>query len=304
MKRLSIFLFIVFAQIVHINWAQSDKKSRDRESIKNMCGCFEVEFRFSETFSYSDDNNYMPSKTKVANALEFAHMVEEDDNKVMIQHLLLVGDESNPYIIKHWRQDWIYENRDLLMYDSDNTWKYVSKPKKDVRGQWTQKVFQVDDSPRYEGSSSWVHIDGKSYWENSTYAPLPRREYTKRNDYNIMIRGNRHEIINEGWIHDQDNYKVVKDSENDSEDIIAAEKGYSTYTRVEDSRCNEAINWWNDNNTKWSFVREKWNSIYSKNNDLRLKRSVEDRPLFSYLFDDNVTQEKEIGLIIDKFVVD
>ena len=44
--------------------------------------------------------------------------------------------------------------------------------------------------------------------------------------------------------------------------------------------------------------------IYSKNNDLRLKRSVEDRPLFSYLFDDNVTQEKEIGLIIDKFVVD
>ena len=103
MKKLSIFLVIVVVQIVQITWAQSDKQSMDRESIKNMCGCFEVEFRFSETFSYSDDSTYIPSKTKVANALEFAHMVEEGDNKVMIQHLLLVGDESNPYIIKHWR---------------------------------------------------------------------------------------------------------------------------------------------------------------------------------------------------------
>ena len=33
-----------------------------------------------------------------------------------------------------------------------------SPRKKDVRGQWTQKVYQVDDSPRYEGSSTWVHL--------------------------------------------------------------------------------------------------------------------------------------------------
>ena len=40
-----------------------------------------------------------------------------------------------------------------------------------------------------------------------------------------MIRGNRHEITNDGWIHDQDNFKVVKDSKSNSEIIIASEKG-------------------------------------------------------------------------------
>ena len=27
-----------------------------------------------------------------------------------------------------------------------------------------------------------AHVDGKSYWENTSHAPLPRREYTKRDD--------------------------------------------------------------------------------------------------------------------------
>ena len=61
---------------------------------------------------------------------------------------------------------------------------------------------------------------------------------------------------------------------------------------------------WNENGKKWSLVRDKWNSIYSKNNDISLKRSVENRPLFSYLFDDKVIEKDEIGLIIDKFIID
>ena len=122
----------------------------------------------------------------------------------------------------------------------------MSKTKKDVKGQWTQKVFQVDDSPRYQGSATWVHVDGKSYWENSSYAPLPRREYTKRNDYNIMIRVNRHEITKYGWLYDQDNFKVVKDLESDFEIIIASEKGLNKYIKVDESKCNEAIKWWDE----------------------------------------------------------
>ncbi len=208
------------------------------------------------------------------------------------------------YVIKHWRQDWIYQNKDLLKYDGNNNWIYISKARKDVKGQWTQKVYQVDDSPRYEGSATWLHIDDKSYWENSSYAPLPRREYTKRNDYNIMIRGNRHEITKDGWVHDQDNYKVVKDSKNNSEIIIAAEKGLNKYTRVDDSRCNEAISWWSENKTKWLLIRDKWNSIYSQKDNISLRRSVDNKPLFSFLFDENVIKKEEIGLIIDTFVID
>jgi len=276
------------------------QKKQDIEAIKEMCGCFEIDFKFSETFQYSNDSNYSKSKNYNAKALEYAKLIKDEKGHISIQHLLVMGD----YVIKHWRQDWIYQNKDLLKYDGNNNWKYISKNKKDVKGQWTQKVFQVDDSPRYEGSATWVHTDGKSYWENSSYAPLPRREYTKRDDYNIMIRGNRHEITKYGWVHDQDNFKVVKDSESNSEVIIASEKGLNTYTRVDESKCKEAINWWDENNEKWSLVLEKWNSIYSKKDDISLRRSVENKPLFSFLFDENVVKRDEIGLIIDRFVID
>lgn len=289
-----ILLFILFS-LSNLN-AQNKK---DSEAIKKMCGCFEIDFNFAETFQFSNDSNYLKSKNYNAKAIEYAKLIKDDKGHISIQHLLVMDN----YVIKHWRQDWIYQNRNLLKYDANNSWKHVLKSKKDVKGQWTQKVFQVDDSPRYEGTSSWVHVDGKSYWENSSYAPLPRREYTKRNDYNILIRGNRHEIVDEGWIHDQDNYKVVKDSETNAEVIIAAEKGFSTYTKVDESKCSMAINWWNDNNAKWSHVRNKWNSIYSKNEDISLNRTVKDKPLFLYLFDDKVIGKEEIGLIIDKFVV-
>ena len=146
----------------------------------------------------------------------------DDKNKISIQHLLVVGKPSNQFIVKHWRQDWIYENRDFYMYNGDNLWEYENKTPNSVKKQWTQKVFQVDDSPRYEGSGSWVHVDGKSYWENKTDAPLPRREYTKRNDYNITSRGNRQEITSYGWVHDQDNDKVIR--EKDKEDQIIAQE--------------------------------------------------------------------------------
>ena len=289
-------IFFILLSLLNLN-AQNKK---DNEAIKKMCGCFEIDFNFAETFQFSKDSNYLKSKNYNAKAIEYAKLIKDEKGHISIQHLLVMDN----YVIKHWRQDWIYENRNLLKFDANNSWKHILKSKKDVKGQWTQKVFQVDDSPRYEGTSSWVHVDGKSYWENSSYAPLPRREYTKRNDYNILIRGNRHEIVDEGWIHDQDNYKVVKDSESNFEEIIAAEKGFNTYTKLDESKCRIAINWWNDNNAKWSLVRNKWNSIYSKNEDISLNRTVKDKPLFSYLFDDKVIGKEEIGLIIDKFVVD
>ena len=276
------------------------QKKKDIEAIKKMCGCFEIDFNFAETFQYSNDSNYIKSNNYNSKALEYAKLIKDEKGHISIQHLLVMGS----YVIKHWRQDWIYENEDLLKYDADNTWKKISKTKQEVKGQWTQKVFQVDDSPRYEGTSSWVHIDEKSYWENTSYAPLPRREYTKRNDYNIMIRGNRHEIVNYGWIHDQDNKKVIRDNKQNTEYEIAAEKGFNKYVKVDDSKCKEAADWWNENSKKWAFVRDKWNSIYSKNNTLSLEKSIDKKPLYSYLFDENVTKKDEIGSIIDRFVID
>ncbi|MEP5340822.1 MAG: DUF6607 family protein [Algibacter sp.] len=300
MKRLAILPLLILTFSLHGN-AQS-KKKQDAEAIKKMCGCYEVTFNFAETFNYSKDSLYKPSKTKTDKGLEWAQLVKDDKNKVSIQHILQVGNPSSPHIVKHWRQDWLYENTRFYMFNGDNKWNSVSKSKHEVKGQWTQKVYQVDDSPRYEGSSTWVHIDGKSYWENTTDAPLPRREYTKRSDYNVTSRGNRHEITKTGWVHDQDNAKVIR--ENGKRDVILAkEKGYNTYVKVDDNRCKAAATWWAENQEKWALVRTKWSDVYNRNQNLELEAKVENKQLYKYLFSDDYTKADDINAVIESFII-
>ena len=55
---------IVMALLVSMSaFSQKDKKKKDREAIKSMCGCYEVTFNFAETFNYSSDSLYKPSIT-------------------------------------------------------------------------------------------------------------------------------------------------------------------------------------------------------------------------------------------------
>ena len=298
--KIKIFL-IVCLVFLNFSFGQS-KLSKDREAILSMCGCFEIEFNFAETFNYSKEDNYKPSEVYKSYALELAIPIVNQRKKISIQHLLIVGPESNQSIVKHWRQDWLYQNTDIYLYDSENSWKYISKNKGDVKGQWTQKVFQVDDSPRYEGSSSWVHVDGVSYWENLTPAPLPRREYTKRKDYNLMIRRNRHEITKSGWVHDQDNQKIIK--KNNKKIILAEEKGYSPYKRVDPKRCKVAKEWWFDNIDKWTSVREEWNRVYARNNNLKLKESFDNKKLYEYLlFSNDYDSPSTHKKLINSFII-
>lgn len=300
MKQLALTTVLAFAFIINLN-AQSTKK-QDQEAIKSMCGCYEVTFNFAETFEYSGDSTYIPSKVKHDKGLEWVQLVEDDKDKISMQHLLIVGPPNNKMIVKHWRQDWEFENTDLYEYNYDNSWNYVSLSKSDVKGQWTQKVFQVDDSPRYEGSASWVHVDGKSYWENTTSAPLPRREYTKRSDYNVTIRRNRHEIVDNGWIHDQDNDKVIRE-EGKADVVLAQEKGFNTYVKVEDSKCKAAQDYWKENEAKWAIVRAKWSEVFARHTNLSLKEKVDNKGLFKYLFDEeNYKTAEEINPLIESFV--
>ena len=295
------FISFVILMLPNSFFSQKSKQELDKKAIKGMCGCYEVGFNFAETFVFSEDSTYKPSKVKYASALEFAQLVEENDDKVVIQHLLIVGGKDNPMIIKHWRQDWIYENQDLYMFSADNKWDYTNFSKDKVKGQWTQKVYQVDDSPRYEGSSSWVHVDGQTYWENTTDEPLPRREYTKRSDYNVTVRTNRHEITKDGWVHDQDNSKVLR--EDGADVLLAREKGYNTYNRVDDSKCEAAIKWWKENKDYWANVRNAWDEVYSKNKDLELAAKVDGKRLYEVLFFmDTKTPYKKIKKIIKSYV--
>lgn len=279
--------------------SQNLTKQQEIQAIKSMCGCYEVTFNFTETFQATKDSTYKASPTKKDFGLEWIELLEDQPNKLVLQHLLIVNDST---IIKHWRQDWLYENTDFYQFNKDKKWVFQKLNKKDVTGQWTQKVFQVDDSPRYEGTATWVFADGKKYWINTTDAPLPRREHTIRKDYNVLERRNIHQITNYGWLHEQDNRKLLRDVSN--KDIeIAQEKGLDLYKKVENSKCMAAQKWFNENKAMWKNVRDKWQMIFDQDQDLELQESVNKKPLFKYLFDLKPTASKEeTDRIIDGFI--
>ena len=273
MKRL---LTLGLMAMTTLAYSQKQKKE-DIAAIKSMCGCYEIDFNFAETFSPQKDYEYHDNYR--AGALEYVFAVEESKDKIVLQHLLVVGDTM---IIKHWRQDWIYENRDLYTYDKNSTWNYQSLDAKSVKGQWTQKVYQVDDSPRYEGSATWIHADGKHYWESVADAPLPRRERTKRSDYNVMVRKNRQEITEYGWVHEQDNQKVIR--ENGSDELLAWEKGWNTYSKTDDAKCAVAKEWWTNNSRYWADVRAVWDELFATQETIAINMKVDDKVLFQRLF--------------------
>ena len=283
--------------------SQDLKKQQDIKAIKSMCGCYEVKFNFIETFNYSKDTvNYKPSKTKHDYGLEWVELVEDQPNKIVLQHLLITG-KTEESIVKHWRQDWLFENTNLYLFFKDRTWNFTKLSPKEVKGQWTQKVYQVDDSPRYEGTASWVHVDGTNYWKNTTDAPLPRREHTKRDDYNVLKRTNTQEITKYGWKHEQDNDKLIRD-EKGNDVLLAQEKGLDLYNKVDDSKCKLAQDFWRKNYAVWKKVRDKWEIVYDKNNSLSLEKSVDNQPLFVKLFAlKPEASGEEVDKIIDSYVV-
>ena len=299
MKRTFSVLAAMLVCILTVT-AQQSKKEQDISAIKDMCGCYEISFKYTETFAPEID--YEKKLDYTAAALELALPIEVTDDKISIQHLLVVNDTM---VIKHWRQDWEFENQEVFYYDKDNNWVFKTLPEEAVKGQWTQKVFQVDDSPRYSGSATWVHVDGKHFWENKTDAPLPRREYSKRSDYNVMKRGNRQEITDYGWVHEQDNDKVIR--EDGKEDILLAqEKGMNTYTKVADEKCQLALSWWQDNKKFWTVVRKSWDEIYDREGDLTLYKKVDEKPLFMHFYgvEKEKIKSKNIDALISKFIVE
>ncbi|WP_088341467.1 DUF6607 family protein [Robiginitalea sediminis] len=275
-----------------------DLKDQDRSAILDMCGCYEVDFRYTETFS--PDPDYEKHPDYQASGLEWVTPIEARDNYISLQHLLLVGGQN---VIKHWRQDWEYESLAPFEYTGPSTWQVPQPAATPVRGSWTQKVYQVDDSPRYAGTATWIHEDGRHYWEDKAPSPLPRREYTKRSDYDLMVRGNRHEITDSGWVHEQDNEKIRQDTET-GRTLIAEEKGRNTYRKVDDTRCLAAAQWWEDHKAFWAGVRQAWDQVLRQPGQLVLRRQVDGKPLHEHMgaLEARNASQTEIEAVIRSFV--
>jgi hypothetical protein len=286
--------------------AATAQVNNGKENVNKLCGCFEVEFKYAETFS-PDKNYKFHEREKISAGKELALPIEVSDKKIVIQHLLVISDSV---IIKHWRDEWTFENPTIWKYKGDNTWQKTLLDPAQVKNSWTQTVWEVSDAPRYQGSSNWVTTNSKTFWQNTTDAPLPRREYSQRSDYNILKRQNSIIITDSGWIHDQDNQKIIRT--NGVDRLLAQEKGINTYKRTADSKCAAAKAFWQKNEWYWSRVRIAWQNYLATHNSIYVRNEVDGLLLHNYLNEQAADLaagrikaadvDAAIKMVLDKFI--
>lgn len=117
-----------------------------------------------------------------------------------------------------------------------------------------------------------------------------------------MVRGNHQEIYDWGWIHDQDNKKVVR-KDGVKDETIVEEKGKEYYTKVEDGKCIVAQNYWKEYAPLWSSVRQAWDDELAKKKDLNVMPNVEDIYLYKDLMKLTPKQTKEAKELVNKYIV-
>lgn len=237
--------------------AETDGFERDRQAILAMAGEFDVSFRFEEL--EPQQPGYEPEEPYLSDARELVVVIEDRGEFISLQHILVLGDSADPTIIKHWRQDWTYQDGDLLEFKGHSRWERRRLGPDEARGTWTQAVYQTNDSPRYEAAGRWRHDGQVSTWESApTWRPLPRREYTKRDDYHVLVATNRHVVSPDGWSHEQDNEKLVLDDAGRPVRTIVHETGLNTYRRDASLDLSGGREYWSHTGEFWQAVRSEW----------------------------------------------
>ena len=279
---------------------------RDRLAILSMAGRFRASFDFLETVGFVE--SFKPSRPYRSWGTEFVKVIEDSGKFISLQHIMVLymldaeGRQSPPMVMKHWRQDWHYQNRETFAFTGDRRWIKRTHEAERVANRWSQAVYQVDDSPRYQAHGNWDHRRGYSSWQSDeTWRPLPRRESSSRSDYDVLMGTNRHTITPSGWVQEEENLKVAlaPQKSNDGgkrlQTVIAKEIGIARYQRITDHNWASGEQYWRDSNAYWAIVREHWRSLIAKNQQLTIQSKIDDVPMFMELFN----QQARMGSVID-----
>jgi hypothetical protein len=266
---------------------------RDRRAILAMAGPYRTSFDFIETVGFVP--GFSPSRPYQSWATEYVHVIADEPGFISLQHVLVMffgtddGEVHGPMVTKHWRQDWRYEDRDLHVYVGADTWERRRLSQAEVRGTWSQAVYQVDDSPRYEAIGRWEHRGNHSSWvSGDSWRPLPRREFSVRDDYDVLAGTNRHTITPTGWVHEEDNLKLVLDEAGRPRDelpYLAREAGLNRYERIVGHDFSAGDAYWERTGDFWGDVREAWREIKADNDRFTIRPTVDGKRLLEAMFE-------------------
>jgi len=255
------------------------KAERDRRAILAMQGEYVVDFHFSETVPLAA--GYERRDDKDSGGYEVVFVVEDGEDRIVLQHLLVMPAGA---VIKHWRQDWVYEAEERFEFVADQTWQVRAIEPEKTAGAWTQCVYEVSDAPRYCGTGQWNHRYGVSTWTSDrSWRPLPRREYTKRDDYNALNAENRHTVTPHGWTHEQDNTKTVRDGRETAATLVR-EFGFNDYRSITGFDFDPAREYWAKTADYWARVREAWDRRLASGATLVLTTEIDGMPIIQGTF--------------------
>jgi len=275
--------------------------ARDRDAILKMAGTFDVDFAFEETRALADGYELHDPYHSEAN--EVVLVLESTPTRVVLQHILLIPqDDGQAFPLKHWRQDWVFEDTDLLEFQGNRVWRHRTLSAEEASCTWSQSVFQVDDGPRYESFGRFEHDeDGTATWTSAeTWRPLPRREYTKRDDYDVLVAVNRHVVDDDGWRHEQENRKWVLDDQA----ALVEERGLNTYRRVPLADAAVAEEYMAETGQFWQAVREEWTRLLGAQPTVHVRDRVDGSRLYLKLFSDVDTMASERGRVQRRYVAE
>ena len=269
-----------------------DDRERDRRAILAMAGDYRTSFDFIETIGFTE--GYQPAAPYQSWGTERVYVVANEPEFVSLQHIIVMhfldadGFESDAMVVKHWRQDWQYEDAEVHAFQGRGAFVRRALDPANRKGAWTQTVYQVDDSPRYEAVGRWIHAPGVSYWQtDDRRRPLPRREFSVRDDYQALYGSHRITITPAGWTQEEDALKLVLDENNrpsSSQPYLAREAGLSRYDRVLDYDFSAGDDYWEETGAFWSRVRQYWDALYKAESAFSFVKSAEGMPMFMALF--------------------
>ncbi len=266
---------------------------RDRRAILAMAGDYRVTFDFLEIETFppqtARDKPYQSWGT------ERVYVDADDGKTISLVHILDMrilqndGSLSEPMVTKHWRQTWSYEPTDIVEYKGRDRWERRKLAAAESRGAWAQTVYQVDESPRYAGVGRWSHSSSFSTWiSGETWRPLPRREWSVRKDYQVLLGTNRHTLTATGWLQEENNLKTALTAEralDPSHPYLAREYGVARYSRVRDGDFAAADDYYQKTRAFWDGVLSTWHQLFVAHPQITLRAPVDQAGLFHKLFE-------------------
>ncbi len=270
-----------------------DAFERDRRAILAMAGSYRVNFDFLEIAAFTGDGSR--PRPYQSWGTEKVYVDEDDGRTIRLVHILemrIVGKDGKlgePMVTKHWRQDWHFEPTHLVESQAKETWRRRALSRDEARGAWAQTVYQVDESPRYSSVGRWEHNAAFSSWiSGDTARPLPRREWSVRKDYDFLWGTNRHTIVPNGWLQEENNLKAtgVPGSPRDgSAPYVGREYGVARYERIAPSEFTASDAYYQSTRAFWNEVVATWERTWRDQPQITMHAASDQSGSFAELFE-------------------